>query len=106
MAISWSNFSNGVGLATLRNSLNTVLSAIKNNIDTIETSLGSDVVLIADTGILCMADGSVPSASLTTSYQKVKMVASTHVNVANGHMSADHTNALYTINTTGVYKFP
>jgi len=107
MAVSWTPFSNGVSLLTLRNSFNSFGTAVKNNIDTIEadiTALESEKIAIANTGMVYVVDGTMPSISLTTSYQKIGMVNTTAIDRANTHITVDNVLYTYTVNTTGIYR--
>jgi hypothetical protein len=107
MAVSWTPFADGVDLLTLRNSFNTFNTAVKNNIDSIETSvtgLGTSKVSVSDTGLVFVVDGTMPSASLTTSYSKAGMVNTTSIDEANGHITVDNVLYTYTVATTGIYK--
>lgn len=106
MAVSWTPFADGVSLLTLRNSFNAFNSAVQTNIGTIEsniTGLTTSKINVADTGIVFVS-GAGTAASLTTSYQKVKMVGTTSIDEANTHITVDNVNATYTINTTGIYR--
>lgn len=115
MAVTWTPYPNGESLATVRTNINLFNNAVKNNIDSIETSissiesditdLGTDKVSVSDTGLVYIVDGTMPSASLTTTYQKVGMVNTTSINEANGHITVNNTLYTYTVNTTGIYKF-
>lgn len=108
MTASWTPFVNGVSLLTLRNQFNTFNAAVVTDIGAVEadvTALENSKISIADTGIVYIVDGTMPSASLTTTYQKVGMVNTTSINQANGHITIDNINYTYTINTTGIYKF-
>lgn len=107
IASSWTPFANGVSLLTLRNSLNTFNGQVVADLTAHETdivTLGTSKVSVADTGMVYVVDGTMPSASLTTTYQKVGMVNTTAINKANGHITVDNTNYTYTINTTGIYQ--
>lgn len=108
MAVSWIPYADGVSLLTLRNDINVFNSAVDNNIDTIETSitnLGINKIAHNDTGIIFVSGGVLPSISLTTAYQKVKMVDTMSINEAHLNMTADLINGTATINTSGIYKF-
>lgn len=108
MAVSWTPFSDGESLLTLRNSINTFNDSVESNITTIEsdiTSLETGKVSLSSSGIVYVTSSSgIASASVTTSYANIKMVDTTSINVANGHISVNNTTATYTINTTGKYK--
>lgn len=104
---TWTPFANGYSLATLRSDINTFNLAAVTDITAVEgdvTTLQSSKVSKTDTGIVFVSGGVLASASLTTTYQKVGMVDTTSVNVANGHISVDNVNFTYTVNTTGIYK--
>jgi hypothetical protein len=106
MAVTWTPYADGVSLLTLRNAINTFNSAVQTNIGSIEaniTDLGISKISIADKGLVFISGNGTP-ASLTTSYQKVKMFDTTSINEANGHIAVDNVLATYTINTTGIYK--
>lgn len=104
---SWTPFANSVSLLTLRNSINTFNGQVVADLTAHEstiTTLGMSKISVADTGMVYVVDGTMPSASLTTTYQKVGMVNTTLINEANGHITVDNVNFTYTINTTGVYR--
>lgn len=104
---SWTPFANSVSLLTLRNSINTFNGQVVADLtvhDSAITTLGTSKISVADTGMVYVVDGTMPSASLTTTYQKVGMVNTTLINEANGHITVDNINFTYTINTTGVYR--
>lgn len=104
---SWTPFANGVSLLTLRNSINTFNGQVVADLTTHDSAiatLGASKISVADTGMVYVVDGTMPSASLTTTYQKVGMVNTTLINEANGHITVDNVNFTYTINTTGVYR--
>lgn len=110
MAITanWTAFANNESLLTLRNNLNTFNNAVETDLTTLDagiTTLTTSKVSKADTGLVYITDGTMPSVALTTTYQKVGMVNNTLVNAANGHITVDNVNYTYTINTTGIYKF-
>ena len=105
---TWTPFADGKALSELRTELNTFNLAVITDMQAVEsdvTALESSKISSVDTGLVFVTDGTMPSASLTTSYQKVGMVNTTTVNKANGHISVDNVNYTYTANTTGVYKF-
>jgi len=107
MAVTWTPFTNGVSLLTLRNSINTFNTAVKNNIDTIETNvtaLGVDKIAHNDTGLLFSVLATPTAQSLTTAYSKVRMVDTVSLAHAHGHITHDTVLHTWTIVTTGIYK--
>lgn len=108
MAVTWASFADGYSLASLRTAFNTFNSAVKVNIDNIETditALDSSKISVADTGLVFVTGASTTPVSLTTAYQKVIMGTTLSVNSANGHITVDLVLGTITINTTGIYKF-
>ena len=108
MAVTWTPFADGYSLSLLRTAFNTFNSAVKVNIDNIETditALDSSKISVADTGLVFVTGASSTPVSLTTAYQKVIMGTTLSVNSANGHITGDLVLGTITINTTGVYKF-
>ena len=105
---TWTPFADGESLLTLRGNLNTFNQAVVADLTAHETAiseLDTGKVSIADTGIVFVSGGTMPSNSLTTSYSKVGMVDTTAVDADNGHITVDNVNYTYTLNTTGIYKF-
>lgn len=110
MAITanWTPFANSVSLATLRGNLNTFNNAVKTDLTALDasvTTLTTSKVSKADTGLVFVTNGTMPSVALTTTYQKVGMANTTMIDKANGHITVNNVNYTYTINTSGVYKF-
>lgn len=107
MAVTWTPFADGVSLLTLRNAFNTFNSAVKGNIDTIETNitgLGTSKLSLSYIGIVASDLVTPIVKALTTAYSKIKMVDTVRVNVANGHIVHSTTADTWTVNTTGVYS--
>lgn len=105
---TWSPFADGVALSTLRTNINTFNSAVVTDLTAVESSvsgLTTSKISESDTGIVFISGATMASASLTTTYQKVGMVDTTSVNVANSHITVNNTLYTYTVNTTGIYKF-
>ena len=104
---SWTPFANGVSLLTLRNTINTFNAQVVVDLTDHETAidtLGTSKISVADTGMVYVVDGTMPSVALTTTYQKVAMVNTTIIDEANGHITVNNLNYTYTINTSGVYR--
>lgn len=105
---SWTAFPDGLSLLTLRNVFNTFNEQVTTDLTIHETAIGAlntSKVSIDDTGLVYVTDGTMPSASLTTAYQKVGMVNTTLIDEANTHITVDNVLFTYTVNTTGIYKF-
>lgn len=104
---SWTPYADGVSLLTLRNSFNTFNGQVVIDLNTLDTAISgltTSKISVADTGMVYVVDGTMPPASLTTTYQKVGMVNSTVIDKANGHITVDNINYTYTVNTTGIYR--
>lgn len=104
---SWTPYADGVSLLTLRNSFNTFNGQVVADLNALDTSivgLTASKISLADNGMVYVVDGTMSSASLTTTYQKVAMVNTTLIDKANGHITVDNVNYTYTVNTAGVYR--
>lgn len=104
---SWTPYADGVSLLTLRNSFNTFNGQVVTDLNVLDTAiagLNASKISLADNGMVYVVDGTMASASLTTTYQKVAMVNTTLIDKANGHITVDNVNYTYTVNTTGVYR--
>lgn len=104
---SWTPYADRVSLLTLRNSFNTFNGRVVTDLNALDTAiagLNSSKISLADNGMVYVVDGTMPSASLTTTYQKVAMVNTTLIDKANGHIKVDNVNYTYTVNTAGVYR--
>lgn len=104
---SWTPYADGVSLLTLRNSFNTFNGQVVTDLNALDTAiagLDASKISIADNGMVYVVDGTMPAASLTTTYQKVAMVNTTLIDKANGHITVDNVNYTYTVNTAGVYR--
>jgi hypothetical protein len=107
MAITWTNINNGDSVLSFRNNLNTFNSNVVTEVSSIEndiSSLQSDKVSKADTDISHTIGGVLGAITLTTTYQKVKMVDTAIISPANGHITVDLFNSTWTINTNGYYR--
>lgn len=100
---TWTPVPDGISLLTLRNQWNTFSAAIITDVEAIETTL-TDVALKSDTGMLYATGGVLTPISLTTAYQKVKLIDATGIDLAAGHVTPDYVANTLTFNTTGIYK--
>lgn len=104
---TWTPFADGKALSELRTEINSYNLAVITDLQTHDTGISNlniTKITKTDTGLVFVNGGTMPSASLTTSYQKVGMVNTTSVDKANSHIAVDNVNYTYTVATTGVYK--
>jgi hypothetical protein len=108
MAITWTNVNNGDSVLSFRNSLNTFNGNVVTNVASIEsdiTDLDTNKVSKADTDISHTIGAVLGAITLTTTYQKVKMVDTAIISPSNGHITVDLFNSTWTVNTNGYYRF-
>lgn len=101
--MTWTPIPDGISLATLRAQFNAFLDAVAVSI-TASEPLVAGAVQDSTTGLMYATGGVLAPISLTTSYQKVKLIDTTGIDASNGHVTPDYINNVLTFNTTGIYK--
>jgi len=107
MAVTYTNITDGQSVTTWATNTNIFGNAIKANIDTIETNIttiNTDKISKANTGVVYAVSVTGALQNLTTSYVKVYMVDTVSINVANSHISTNTASGTITFNTAGIYR--
>ena len=107
MAVTYTNITDGQSVTTWATNTNIFGNAIKANIDTIETNIttiNTDKISKANTGVVYAVSVTGALQNLTTSYVKVYMVDTVSINAANSHISVNNVSGTITFNTAGIYS--